>query len=135
MLLIKEKTYTISEFVDYLNTKDLKKLDLEVGKFLCNKKLSKMLVTITASLMNYAPAFADSAQAASKIGVAGQTLFGICQSAAYWVCLVMCAIEIIRALMSADTKSVSKIIAKYLVGFGAIYFLPWAFDMIRDIFS
>lgn len=135
MLLVKERSYTFSEFVDYLNFKDIKRLDKEVGKILNSSKTSKMLVTVTACLMHYAPAFADAVAASAKIAAAGRSLFQICQTAAYWCCLVMCAIEIIKALMAGDTRSISRIIAKYIIGFGALFFLPWIFDMIQDVFS
>lgn len=71
----------------------------------------------------------------SKIDIAGSTILNICRNIGYWACLIMATVEIIKSLSQGDTKSVSKIIAKYLIGFGALYFLPFLFDLIRNIFK
>lgn len=146
MLLVREKTYSISEFVGYLNDKELDKLDREVKlglkkmnvnieKYLYNPKTSKLLITLVASMMHYAPAFADASNAVVKIRNAGDMLFGICREASYSICIVMCCIDILSALLRKDTKAVSKIIAIYIMSFAGLYFLPWIFDMIREIFG
>lgn len=146
MLLVREKTYSISEFLGYLNDKDidildrevrtgLEKLDVQIEKYLYNPKTRTMLVTVTACLANTVTALAGVAEAKSKMRSVGQEIFGLCQETAFWISLIMCAIEIIRALISGDRKSVTGIVAKYLIGFGALFFLPWLFELIRDIFS
>ena len=134
MLLVKEKTYTIGEFLDYLNSKEAKHIE-EVGIMLRNPRTNKLLVTITACLMHYVPAFADTAIATSKISAAGTQIFSICQEASYWLCLISCGIEIAKCIVTGDSKSISKVIPKYIIGFAGIYFLPWIFDLIKGIFS
>ncbi len=134
-MLSKERVYSIKEFIEYLDEKNIKKVDRQVREFLRDRKLNPILIGITGSLFHYSVAYANTSIATGKIATAGQTLFGICQEAAFWICLIMCAIEIVKALMNGDTKSVSKVIAKYIVAYGAIYLLPWSFNLIKDIFG
>lgn len=70
-----------------------------------------------------------------SIDKAGGILLGLVQNFGYWVCLIMCALEVIRTLLQGDTKSIGKVVAKYVVGFGTFYFLPWLFNIIRDCFN
>lgn len=123
---------------DYLSDNELaeyRKLDREVGILMKDKRIGRLLITLTACLAHSVKVFADVAGAKSKMRIVGQEIFGLCQEVAFWVSLIMCAIEIIRALVSGDKKSVTGIVAKYLIGFGALFFLPWLFELIRDIFS
>ena len=134
MLLSKEKTYSVSEFVEFLNTKDMKKVDREVGIMLKKSTHKKILVTVTACLLHCTKAFADISQATAKMNEVGSTIFGLCQTASYWLCLISCGLEIAKCISTGDSKSVSKVIPKYIIGFAGIYFLPWIFDLIKSIF-
>ncbi len=134
-MLNKKKVYSIQEFIQYLDEKNIKKTDKQVGILLKDRKFNPILVAVTGSLLHYSVALADASSATGKISVAGNTIFGICKEATFWICLIMCAIEIVKALMNGDTKSVSKVIAKYIVAYGAIYLLPWSFNLIKDIFG
>ncbi|WP_346880533.1 hypothetical protein [Clostridium sp. UBA3061] len=134
-MLNKKKVYSIQEFIQYLDEKNIKKTDKQVGILLKDRKFKPILVAVTGNLLHYSVALADASSATGKISVAGNTIFGICKEAAFWICLIMCAIEIVKALMNGDTKSVSKVIAKYIVAYGAIYLLPWSFNLIKDIFG
>lgn len=71
----------------------------------------------------------------SKLDIAGTKILGICQQFGYWGCLIMASVEIVKALMRGESKDITKIIAKYLIGFGALYVLPFLFNLIKDIFS
>jgi hypothetical protein len=70
-----------------------------------------------------------------KIDKAGATILNLCRKIGYWACIIMAVIEIIRSLAQGDTKSIGKIIMKYSLGFGALFILPWIFDLIAEIFK
>lgn len=132
MLLVKEETYTVGEFLNYL---DRDKIEIETKKFMTNPKTKKILVTITACLSYTVNVLADTSQAVSKMDLAGQSILTVCKTAFYWIAIISCALEIIKNLMSGNSSNISKIIGKYIVAFGGIYLLPWIFDLIRSIFS
>ena len=99
-----------------------------------NARLERMTAIVIGSLMYAEKAFALAAPATGKIDKLGFTLLGFCRTIGYWACIIMCSIEIIKALMQGDTKGISSIISKYILGFAALYFLPWIFDIIKTAF-
>ena len=108
------------------------KNELIAYNILNNKNLKKVMVVAMGSLMYCQNVLA--ATNTGKIDVAGIAILGICRQIGYWACIIMCCIEIIRSLMQGDTKGISKIISKYVLGFGALYLMPWIFDLIKSIF-
>jgi hypothetical protein len=71
----------------------------------------------------------------SKLDAAGTKILNICRQFGYWGCIIMATVEITKALMRGDSKDITKIIAKYLAGFGALYLLPFLFNLIKDVFE
>ena len=71
----------------------------------------------------------------SKVNEIGNMFVGIIQTIGYWTCLIMCAVEILKCLFQGDTKSLTKIICKYLMAFAGLYILPWIFELIKSMFS
>jgi len=114
---------------------DKESIEYITNKIINNKNLKKITIFALAGLMYAEKALAATVDASKKINTAGSTIFEICRNIGYWACLIMCIIEIIRSLMQGDTKGISKIISKYVVGFGALYIVPWIFDLIKGIFS
>lgn len=100
-----------------------------------NKRLETITAFVIGSLMYADKVLAATTDATGKIGIAGNTILGICREIGYWACLIMCILEIVKSLMQGDSKSISKIISKYVLGFGALYLMPWLFDLIKSIFS
>jgi len=70
-----------------------------------------------------------------KIDKAGNTILALCRNLGYWLCIIMCTLEVLRNLMQGDTRGIARIISKYAMGFGTLYFLPWLFDLIKSIFN
>ena len=97
-----------------------------------DKKLKALTTFVIANTLMIKKATATTNL--SKVDVAGSTLLGICRSFGYWVCLIMCIIEIIKSLTQGDTKGIGRIVAKYVIGFATFYFLPWIFDLIKTMF-
>jgi hypothetical protein len=99
-----------------------------------NKRFETMSAFVIGSLM-YSEKVLAAPSNTVKITEAGNTILDICREIGYWACLIMCILEIIKSLLQGDTKGISKIIAKYLLGFGALYLMPWLFDLIKSIFA
>ena len=140
ILYNKKITMSIPEYLAYekgeLSLKDIyynQKLD-NMAKAIINSKYKLFFIFLIASgllLLNNVQAFA--AVDTSKIDSAGFTLLTIVRTAGYWFCIVLACKDIIAALMEGNTKSVGQILVKYIVGFGALYALPWVFDLIKEI--
>lgn len=119
---MKTKTMTLQEF---LHEDDIKNV------YIKDKRIFNLSAFVLGNLM-----YAQKVCAAvEKVDKAGFTILGIVRSFGYWICIIMCIIEIIKSLLQGDTKSVGKIIAKYIIAFSAFYFLPWLFDIIKQIFA
>ena len=71
----------------------------------------------------------------SQVDVAGSSLLYIVQKFGYWSCIILCIIEIVKCLASKDANSITRAITKYVIAFGAVYFMPWLFDIIKSLFS
>lgn len=134
----KQEVLTLNEFLEMsrLNSKPSEYIAKKINN---DTKLKGMVIFVAGSLMycksfvvNAAPKTVD---AISKIDSAGFTMLSLVRTIGYWICIIMCVIEILRALMQGDTKSIGKIIIKYILAFAAFYFLPWLFDIIKGIFG
>lgn len=129
------KTYTWDEFMDsYNKRKNMELLAKEINK---DNRLKKMAVFVLGSLM-YADnvhAAGNTVDAITKLNAAGNTLLGVMQTIGYWVALIMCIVEILKSLSAGDTKSIGRIIVKYLMAFAGIFVLKWLFDLIRLTFG
>lgn len=115
--------------------RELQKIDDMIGKIMGNSRLKKMLVFTVAGLNYASTVLADTGQAVANIDDAGGTFLGIIQSIGYWLCLIGCMMEILKSVLNGTSKDIGKIIIKYLMIFAALYFMPWAFDLIKEIFS
>ena len=132
------KTMSLNEFLE------MSRANSNIKEYIANKinnnsRLKKMFTFVAGSLLycksiavNAAPKATD---AISKIDTAGVTMLSLVRTIGYWICIIMCVVEILRALMQGDTKSIGKIIIKYILAFAAFYFLPWLFDIIKGVFS
>lgn len=111
----------------------------EFAKFIHSDKKLKIITTfVIANALMIQKAIAetppDIEDSLGKIDAAGGTFLLICRRFAYWLCLIMCIIEILRSLMQGDTKSIGKVIFKYVLAFATLYFMPWLFNIIKSIF-
>lgn len=131
-MFYKTETMTIPEFLH----RDRESIELE--RKLKRKNLLKKVVFVLACLLiaqHAQEVLATTVDNTLSLDKVGMKILGICRKIGYWVCIIMCVLEIIRTLMQGDTKSIYKIIAKYALGFGALYFVPWIFDLIKASFS
>lgn len=140
--LIKNKTITmsISEFFQYSNNEitlnDIlirQQSEKIINTMITNKMFERFAITFIACIL-----FCKAVHGAgdlTKVNQAGNILLTIVRTFGYWVCLIMGITEVIKSLLNGDTKSIGKIIAKYLLGFASFYALPWLMDIIKGIFE
>lgn len=124
---------TIDKFKDKQREKYNSNLELVAKHINTNTKLKKEAVFVLGSLL-YVNEVANAADPLGKIDTAGGTILNIVRRIGYWCCIIGCIIDIIKALMQGDTKSIAKIMMKYALAFGALYIFPWILDLIKSIF-
>lgn len=139
---MKEVKMTIPQFLAYeRGEKTIKEINLENGieslasKIISDKRLNKLVVFTIAGLNYTTKALADTTDAMGKINTGGFMILGIAQTLGYWLCLIGCIIEILKTILNGTNKEVGKIMMKYILFFGALYLMPFAFDMIKEIFE
>lgn len=138
----KEITMSINQFMEVqAGEKTYKDIEIENGleslatKIINDDRLRRMTVFVIAGLNYTGEVLADTSQAVAKINVAGYTFLNIVQTLGYWLCLIGCIMEILKSLMNGSSKDVGKLMLKYLLIFAALYLMPFAFDLIREIFG
>lgn len=70
----------------------------------------------------------------SKIDQGGMKILTIVRRIGYWIILVKCISDLIRAGMAGDNHAVGKIIFQYVLIYGALFFVPWALRLVEGIF-
>ncbi|NFO89030.1 hypothetical protein FDC58_16850 [Clostridium botulinum] len=113
-------------------------LETIAGEILKNNRLRRCAVTFIALVNSALPVFAeepDATIAVANIHRATNTLLDVLQEGIYSLCILGCVMEIGKAIVGRRKESIPNIIFKYILAFGAIYFLPWIFDLIKLIFS
>ena len=138
----KEITMSIKQFMEVQAAeKTYKDIEIENGlenlatKIINDDRLRRLTVFTIAGLNYASEVLADTSQAVAKINVAGYTFLNIVQTLGYWLCLIGCIMEILKSLMNGSSKDIGKLMLKYLLIFAALYLMPWAFDLIREIFG
>ena len=136
-LITVEETYTLSEYKEILEAKN------NTGEYIATKlkknpKVWRMAVTFMANmLMLEKVAYADNAlgTTVNKVNEGGFMIVTLIQTVGYWICIILCAIEILRCLLNGNNRQITESITKYIIAFGALYFLPWIFDFIKLLFG
>jgi len=109
-------------------------LELVAKHINANSKLKKQFIFIVAMVFFLKGTMVYAAGPMDKVNVAGNTMLGIVRGIGYWCCLIGCIVDIIKALMQGDTKSVAKVMMKYGLAYGALFMFPWILDIIKGIF-
>lgn len=122
--LCKKTTMSIPEFLN------LKHEETLIIKIIKNDRFEKFTVTLLGCGLYFQKVLA----AGKGIDPLGNTLITLIRHWAYYILIIMCIVEIIRAGISGDSKKILSIIMKYLLIFAAMYLVPTLFDAIRDSF-
>lgn len=139
--LCRETTMSIPEFLQFtrgeLTIKDIRnnhRMEHLAIKINENKVLEKFVVTLMASALYAKDVLAAAAKEGQGIDKLGWKFLGLIRHWGFWILLIMCIVEVIRAGISGDSKKILGIIMKFLIIFGSMYLVPELFEAIRDAF-
>lgn len=138
---MRKEYFPVTASLQTQNNKELmKKLGINetnAGAILHNKKICNIAVTALASIFSAQTAFAEGNVdgAMAKVDTAGGIILKIVRKVGYWICIIMCIVEIFRCMANGDLKSIGRIIAKYALAYGTTYLITWLFDIIANCFS
>ena len=129
----KVKSYTVQEF---LNREEVSYLDKVIDHIKRNKKKYMLLVTMIALTIDLSTisSFALS-PGVQAIDEAGQKILDLIRRVGYWIAIILCSKDVLKHCMRGHVESIGSIIAMYGLSFGVLYFLPWLFDLIKNIFA
>jgi hypothetical protein len=122
-MLSKKTTMSVSEFLNKDN-------ETIASKIIKNKTLKKITVILLGSLMYSQKVFA----AGKGPDAVGYLLLNFIRKWAFWILLLMCIVEVVRAGVSGDSKKIMSIIMKFILIFASMYIVPEIFTSIRDSF-
>lgn len=135
-------TMTIPQFNAYnrgeITLKEIKEINEgeSFAKWILNdNKLTKCFVFVVGGLNYASVVMAETTDAMARVNMAGNMFLGIIQTIAFWLCLIGAIIEILKCVANGSSKDIGRILMKYLLIFASVYLLPFAFDLIRDIFK
>lgn len=139
---MKEITMSIPQFcrlqrgeLTLLDIKKENKLESLLDKIMSNNQLKRIAVITTAAVLHFQELALANNDGLAKIDAVGFKFLAVIQTIGYWVCIIMCLVEIIKNVSSGDYKKIGAIIAKYILIMAALFGLKWAFDFIRDVFK
>lgn len=128
-ILIIKKNKTVlnfdskSIFTKHYDTEDY------ITKIMSSKKMEKATIVFLAAILEAQKVYALSD--GKGIDHLGYVLINMIRQYAYYILIIMCILEVIRAVASGDSKKILSIIMKYLLVFIAMYLIPGLFDTIR----
>lgn len=119
-------------FKGIFNKNKMREIDKEAGRILRNKRLAKVVI-ISLGIIFYLtnPSFAY----ASGFATLGNKFWGYVRIFARYGCLIMCGVDVMKNLNVGDTKSIAKVVFKYILAYITVIGLPWLFDEIDATFK
>lgn len=142
MLFIKnEDIMSVPEFLQSceverelaLRDMNLTMLDKTINHIKKNKYKYLLLVLLLATTIDFSTIQVFAVDTAT-IDKAGLEILSLIRKVAYWVAIICCAKDVVKLSMRGQLENIGSIVMMYLMGFGVLYFLPWAFDLIKGLF-
>ncbi|MCB2297827.1 hypothetical protein [Clostridium tagluense] len=99
-------------------------------KIMKNDKLKKITITLLGCGLYFKKVMA----ATKGIDGLGWTILGLIRQWGYWILLIACTVEIIRAGTGSDSKKILSIVMKFLLIFALMYIVPEGFNAIKNSF-
>ena len=99
-------------------------------KIIKNNRVKKFTIALLGLSLYFKTVYA----AGKGIDGLGWTLLGLIREWAYWILLIWCIVEIIRAGISGESKKTLPIVMKYVIIFASMYLIPGLFDAIKGAF-
>jgi len=111
--------------------------EVYTGKIIKNKSL-RIFVTamLGCSLYINKVLAAQTVPCATGAGIdrLGFIMMALIKKWGYWIILIACLVEVVRAGASGDSKKILSIILRNIITFAAIYLVPEIFDAIKTSF-
>ncbi|NEZ47815.1 hypothetical protein FDF74_11545 [Clostridium niameyense] len=99
-----------------------------------NNKLKKQAVFVIGSLF-YVQDVVNAAGEIEKINQVGNKILGIVKLLGFWCCIIGCFIDVAKAVLQHDLKSITKIMLRYGLVYLTFFIFPWILRMIQNIFE
>lgn len=141
---MKEITMSIHEFMEIqrgnLNLNEIinnNNLESIAGEILKNKRLTKIVITITALINMKIIAYAndETTQAIAQIQGAENKIVPVLLAIIGTICTIACIAEIGKSVITKKGSDIGQIIMKYILAFCGSCAVPWAFRIIRNMFK
>lgn len=97
---------------------------------MCNKVI--LIIMITMLLIFYTSI--SFAGGLDKVDKAGNQILTIFRRIGFWIILIKAIQELVRCALNGASKDISGIIIKYIIIYGAFFFMPWALRLVEGIF-
>jgi hypothetical protein len=137
ILIIKNNKTIVNYEFKSLNKKHAEDMELIATRINSNTRTKRAAVFLLGSLLcfNNIVVMAATKDPLKTLPIVGAKILGIVQMFGWFICAIGCAIAVLKALMSGDTKSIPKIMMGFAMGFAALYLFPALLDMIKGIFQ
>lgn len=96
------------------------------------KKVEKMISAYTVGVFGV---LTSASSPIAKVDAAGTEVQIIFQKLGYWILLIAMLKDLIAAGMRKDKRAIGETLIFYMLLYGSLFFAPWMFDFIRDVFS
>lgn len=92
-----------------------------------------LLIVIVSIILIFYTSFSFAGDL-TKIDNAGNKILTIFRRIGFWIILIKCIQELVTCAMNGATKNIGGIITKYIMIYGAFFFVPWALRLVEGIF-
>jgi hypothetical protein len=136
---MKEITMSIHEFMEIqrgnltLDDLNLNTLDKIAGKILKNKKLKTVVIANMAYMNMSICAYAETTDPFQELRHGKDQVVFVLQFIICIICIVMCLIEIGKALIGNRSNEIGGIVTKYAIAIVAVCLVPLAFTWIAHL--
>lgn len=94
----------------------------------------KIILIVIMSIMFIFYTSICFANGLDKIDRAGNQILIIFRRIGFWLILIKAIQELIRCALSGNSKEIGGIIMKYILIYGAFFFMPWVLRLVEGIF-
>lgn len=107
--------------------------DSEASKILRNKRIRKLVIILLALIFWYLTTPSSVVFAGvGGIPALGAKFWSYVKVFSRWACMISCGVEVAKNVNAGDTKSIFKVVTKYVVAYSVVVLLPWVFDEIDN---
>lgn len=126
------RNYKSLNLRDFFNRQRLGQMEKKAMLVMANPKLKLAFTIIAGTLLFYTNPVLAAGNPFDKLG---WTFWGYVKAVGRFACLIMAGVEVIKSLGSGDSKSIAKILFKYIIAYATFTVLPWIFDTIDKDFK